>query len=385
MTSTALPDTSARNATLDQLVGLLQQQSDVKYDAVVSSRDLSFDPFARLAIEGGAAVVDDEGVATTDAMLSPTEVFDEGVSARLGIPRQYLRRMRAEQPSLLADNVNTWLAAEPDRRHLVRGFRTDDAEQVGVARAFLSDRYRPVDNLDVLLAALDGVRATGTEVRIAGADLSERAMRVKVEAPGVLVHAERLLANYRSPFTRQQGTDLPVVFAGFVISNSETGGGAFQIVPRIVVEVCKNGMTMGHDAMRQVHLGGRLDDGVIRWSDDTWRRNAELVTAQARDAVSTFLDVDYVRAQVERIEALSGAPVVDAPAAIERLAKKHLFTGDEQSSILGHFIAGADTTAGGMMQAVTATAQTVADPDRSAELEDAALGVLADTAAMASA
>lgn len=69
------------------------------------------------------------------------------------------------------------------------------------------------------------------------------------------------------------GTDLvtvnPVVFAGFVISNSETGHGSFSIIPQITIQVCDNGMTFTRDAMREVHLGGRLQDGVIRWSSDT--------------------------------------------------------------------------------------------------------------------
>jgi hypothetical protein len=35
-----------------------------------------------------------------------------------------------------------------------------------------------------------------------------------------------------------------VVFSGFVISNSETGCGAFTLTPRLVVQVCRNGMTI---------------------------------------------------------------------------------------------------------------------------------------------
>ena len=46
-----------------------------------------------------------------------------------------------------------------------------------------------------------------------------------------------------------------MVFAGWVLSNSETGCGAFTITPRLVVHVCRNGMTITKDALRAVHLG----------------------------------------------------------------------------------------------------------------------------------
>src|SRR5690606_20239204 len=102
-------------------------------------------------------------------------------------------------------------------------------------------------------------------------------MYVRVVAPEVQALAPTLLAGYRSPFTGQSGTDNPTVFAGFEISNSEVGGGAFTIVPRLVIQVCNNGLKITKDAVRNVHLGARLDDGVIRWSESTQRQNLDLV------------------------------------------------------------------------------------------------------------
>lgn len=90
--------------------------------------------------------------------------------------------------------------ADP-RSFLVRCFRPDDEGSEGVARAFLSDRYRPVDNLDVLTAALEGVKATGVNIEVAGCDLTDRRMYVRITAPEVQALAPTLLAGYRSPFS----------------------------------------------------------------------------------------------------------------------------------------------------------------------------------------
>jgi hypothetical protein len=264
-------ETTTRNADLSGLVDLLKTQQDVKYDVVAPASALKYQN-GLLVVKDGSAVMDSEGVSLTDAFLSPTEIFEEGVSQRLGIPRGYVTRMRNEHTELLDANVNGWLQQEPNRKFLVRGFKSDDPSETGIARALLSDRFKVIDNVDILFAALDGIRFSGANVEIAGADLSERRMTVKVSAPEIAALAPELLGNYRSPFSGQSGSDVPVVFAGLVISNSETGGGAFTITPRVVFQVCSNGLTVKKDAMRQIHIGGKLDEGVIKWSDETQQR-----------------------------------------------------------------------------------------------------------------
>ncbi len=96
----------------------------------------------------------------------------------------------------------------------------------------------------MLLAALDGVRAAGVPVTVDGCDLTDRRMYVRVACEQVRVLAPALLAGYRSPFTGATGAENPVVYAGFVLSNSETGCGAFTLTPRLVVQVCRNGLTI---------------------------------------------------------------------------------------------------------------------------------------------
>ena len=148
-----------------------------------------------------------------------------------------------------------------------------------MARAFLSDGYKFIDSLDVLMAVLDGVRQSGAPVQVDGCDLTERRMYLPVVCEQVRALAPALLTGYRSPFTGASGADNPVVFAGFVIANRETGCGAFSLTPRLVVQVCRNGMTITRDAMRVVHLGERLDQGVVSWSDNTRDKTLALITA----------------------------------------------------------------------------------------------------------
>lgn len=370
-----------RHSDLAALAAALNDQRTRALDLVVPAREMTFDG-AALRLRDVDPVLTDDGVTDPNGRYVPTGVGDEGIAEKLGIPVKYLRRLRTEAPDLYDANVNGWLSRSADS-YLVRLLRGDaeTVESRGVLRAFLSDRYRTIDNFDVLLAALQGIQRAGVDMPDISADLTDRRMYVRVTHPGVAVYAPQLLDGYRSPFSGRTGTDNPVVFAGFVIANSETGNGAFSITPRIVVEVCNNGMTMTRDAMREVHIGGRLDTGVIRWSADTQRKSLDLVTARTADAVATFLDKDYVTAKVAELEQAADAPVTDPQGVITTVSRKLGFTEAQQTTILDHFIRGGQVTAGGLLHAVTSAAQTLDDGDAAWDMEAAALPALALAAA----
>ncbi|AXK37501.1 DUF932 domain-containing protein [Streptomyces armeniacus] len=369
---------SARNAELGDLARILQRQHDSKIDMVAPASVLSAHG-GTLTVRGLPPVITPSGVMTADGTYRPTAVADEGIAAKLGIPLNYLRRMRTERPDLYDTNINGWLSKD-DRRFLLRGFN-DGRGNEGVLRAFLSDSYKVIDNFDVLTAALAGVKESGHDVKITGCDLTDRRMIVRVQSEHVKALAPALLKNYRSPFTGESGSELPIVSAGFVLANSEVGAGAFSIVPRIVVQVCDNGMTIGKDALRAVHLGAKLDAGIIRWSGDTETKNLQLITAQARDAVATFLDRSYVETKIAEIEREAARPVTDAVKTVEVVSKKLRFSEELRDSILQQYIRGGQTTAGGVMQAITATAQTLTDADAAYDLEAQALTAMSLAAA----
>jgi hypothetical protein len=378
-------DTSAappgvRNATLDDLAALLRDQQARKVDIVAPAAAIRARG-AQLVVDGTAPVLGPDGVTMTPGIYTPTDVCDQGVADKLGIPAAYLRRMREQLPGLYDSNVNAWLERD-DRRFLLRCLRSGSGGGTGAARAFLSDGYKIIDHLDVLLAALDGVRQAGVPVEIDGCDLTERRMYVRVVCEQVRALAPALLAGYRSPFTGAAGADNPVVFSGFMITNSETGCGAFTLVPRLVVQVCRNGMTITRDAMRAVHLGERLDQGVVTWSGNTLDKTLALITAKTTDAVATFLDRGYLDRALRAIEADAGHPLADPQEAVRTVSQRLRLTEAQQADILAHFIRGGAVTAGGVMHAVTSVAQTQPDADAAHEMESLALRALEVAAAL---
>jgi hypothetical protein len=216
MTDLFMPATGERrNLPLPDLVGLLQAEASRRLDVIAGSGALRSQN-ARLILDGTEPILGPDGVTMTTGVYDFNDVALGQVADKLQIPVSYLRRLHTEIPELFDQNVNG-LLRRTDRRFLVRALRAcepDTGHHVpsvrefsaptftdpvaagsasggssGLIRAFLSDRYHRIDNLDILLAALEGIRNSGAAVQIDGCDLSDRRMFVRVHAPGAAVQA----------------------------------------------------------------------------------------------------------------------------------------------------------------------------------------------------
>ncbi|MFJ2629323.1 DUF932 domain-containing protein [Streptomyces sp. NPDC087532] len=297
------------------MVSLLRAQRGSKVDIITSAADLRM-VGGMLRIAGGPTAITANGVGRAEALLLPTEVLDEQAGAKLGIPVGYLKKTRREQIGLYDANINGWLASEPTRKFMVRTLQ-DRSRGTGVARALMSDKYKVMDSLDVLIAALNGVHQAGHPAEVTSCDLSDRRMYVRIEAPQVVVAARELLKDYRSPFSGQTGSELPEVHAGLVITNSEVGCGAVRIVPRAVFRVCRNGMTIEKDTMQAVHVGARMEEGTIDWSVATQTKELELITSKTADAVAHFLSHDYVERIIESVTEQAATELNDPGSTVK--------------------------------------------------------------------
>lgn len=368
-----------RNTDLATLAQALKEQANIREDLVVGSDRLTFQE-GHLVVAGHTSITA-EGVSP-DTSYECSPHFDGQLATTLGIPVKYLRKLRDEHLELLDQNVNGWLPRQ-SRNFMVRTFRSWQPEgelmpRPARVRSIHSDRYLRIDNEDILMAILEGMQEAGLSAdNISGCDLSENHMRLRVVCPEVQAPAQVLLAHYRPSYhvTRNPGGDYPIAWGGFEAGNSETGAGAFYLVPRVVVPDCDNGLKISKDILRRVHLGQRQDEGVIKVGDDTKQKELELVRLKARDAVATFLDRTYVEEVIQYLEQqLCGSELQGNPAeTLEVVGKAAGWTEDERDDILGFFIKGGDMRPSGVLQAVTRFTQDVADPDRAAELEGGAI------------
>jgi hypothetical protein len=433
--------TDARNAGLETILKILGEQRARRLDVVV--RHQMIDALGgKILVRAGDSTqwVSEDGVTSAAGVYRPTAVGDEGLAALLGVDGGFLKKLRRLDPA----RTDIW-------DHVVGGFLHGGAETIdgeernyppydgaillrllkgdessdGVLRAALSPRYKIIDNLDVLLAVMDGLRKAGVEAIPDVSDLTERRMHVRFSVPGIAAFAENLLAGYRSPFdgpggiqragngdrpgmkmqaghfgagpealaralaaAKREGKDYPpgqepIVFAGLKVTNSDVGEGARSIAPEIVVQICGNRLTLTASADRAVHLGSLKDDGVVQWSAETMEKELQLITSQAADAVQTFLTPEWFSGKVREIEALAGAPVDKPEEVIKDVSKAAGFTQGEAADILAHFLRGGSYTAGGVANAVTSVSQTLDNADRAAELDARAVPVMEHAARLA--
>lgn len=356
-----------RKTDFETLLATLDEQQDRKVDVVVPATGLCFGQGnLRVMRSDLEPQLTEDGVKTPVQEFAPNEVFDEGLAGRLGIPRAYLRTMRDNGwVDMIDGNANALLHGKSGirealgKRFLVRALKDADGGPVGSARALLSNSYKIVDHVETLRAAMRGMAAAGLGANnITQCDLTGRKMYVRVEAPEIKAYAPELLKNYRSPFRPElTGRDLPIVHAGFVLTNSETGHGSFTVVPEFTVEVCTNGMTIQRDAVGARHLGAKLDDGLISYSERTRQANLSLITSQAEDAIRTFLDAGYMQRVLDEMTANAVGEVESAEKAVKEITQK-VEVPALYDDVLTMFIKGGDMSRGGLVHAVTAAAQS---------------------------
>lgn len=321
---------------LQNLVTTLEAQHASKADYVVPSKLL---------------VMKDGQLHAQGRAYKPNEVCHEGLSDKLSIPLTYYRRMRAERPELLDLSVNHWLQHQSEKNMLLRTFEGLDQN---IARAFLSDRYMALDNYDVLFTVLDAIKSMGVNVEIKNADVTEKRLYLNVVAPEVEIQATELLKHYlQSRSAVGNG-----VISGFTISNSEVGMGSFMIRPRAVICKCDNGIIRPDDTFSKIHLGGKLEQGVVKWSKETQKRNLQLVMSQVKDAIKTFLSKDYLGMVVKDLERAHNINLENPVDAVQHACKDLKYNDEQRKSILDFFVKGGDLKGSGIVHAITQHAQT---------------------------
>lgn len=281
------------------------------------------------------------------------------VAEYVGIPKAYYDRMRTEAPALLSDNVNRWFRDHADETRMVR---TLD----GNINAFLSDRYRPLDNEDLGEAVLPVL--LDMNLMVMSSEITERRMYIKA--------VDRTLER-DVPTGRKMGdgshTFFDTVSPAIIISNSEVGAGRLSIETGVYTRVCTNLAMIGSNFKKQ-HVGGKFDmigeDVQHLLSDKTKQLSDAAVWAQVRDVIKGAFDAVKFEAVTRKLgDAAADRIEGDVVEVVNRFAKRNTIGEDTSKSILRHLIESADLSRYGLHSAVTRASQDVADYDVATELE----------------
>ena len=280
--------------------------------------------------------------------FSVSELAHQQIASRLQIPFRYYQKMRQEEAPLLDENVNTWFTKLPERRML----RVMD----GNVRAFLSDRYRRLDHLELCSAVLPVIKdMKGAEIE--SCEVTDTHLYLKV---------------INKKLKAEVGVG-DVVQAGFVISNSEVGLGSLKVEPLIYRLVCKNGLIVKDYAQKRYHVGRQVESEEAAYeiySDETLEQDDKAFFMKVQDTVRCAIDEAKFMLTVDKMRAAMNIPLeYDPVQSVEFLADKFILNQNERGDVLRQLFMGRDNSQYGLINAVTAASQITESYERATELE----------------
>lgn len=333
--------------TLQEIAAEITRQNDQKADYLVDTRTLQMEPY------GNQVYLNMEGNEMEP--LEINQIAHRQLGSHLKIPADYYDRMLAKDPELLAHNINTWFRKEPSTR-MIRTLG-------GTARAFLSNRYRRIDNMEIAKVVLPLIGKM-TDAHFESCQITDSRMYIKV-------------VNRRLTAEVVKGD---IVQAGIIISNSEVGQGSVSIQPLVYRLVCSNGMIINDARARKYHTGrmNTLEENFQLYSEETLAAEDHAFVKKIEDTVKAAVEEARFSQVVDLMRKATQVPIntTDVPAVVKMASKDFKITEEESAGVLQHLIEGKDLTLYGLSNAVTRHSQDIGSYDRATELESIGYKIL---------
>lgn len=301
--------------TLDQVTAMVMEDDLDKHD---------------IKVDRDGLWMNDEGdvILREGGILRPTDWALSQVLSRANCPVRYGKWLPEH---LRAQVVNYGLSHyERDLTLRTKG---------GLLRAVVSEDYRSFDNRRIV-DALSEILPGRVNFEVERLVLQDRAFHVSLILPDI---AEDM---------RHNGGKPDIIRAGVLIGNSEVGASSVFVLPRLLRQVCTNGMVAWVD-------GG---DGELRLPHKG-HGEFEMEAALARGIAEAARAGDEA---LTNLRSLISEEVAEPLKVIEELARKRGLSGRFTDNAKNELEGG---TAYDVLNAVTAAARSVENPERRVEIE----------------
>lgn len=335
--------------SLVELAEKIQVESDERNDYIAPTAAVNLSSV-------DSDVLELEGVGE----FTPTNHTHGQIAAHTNIPKRYYDRMREETPALLAVNVATWFNRNPKKR-MIRTIGDS-------ARAFLSDRYRTLDNYELFEAVMPILGEK--EVDVISAEVTETRMYIKVIDPKL-----KGQVNWGEGHQFGRATDDEIIW-GATISNSEVGSGSLSVSTMTLSSWCSNLMIVGKE-FSKYHVGRSIEETGEFYKDETRQADDRATFLKLRDTVDHALTEVAMQDTLAKYDYAAQNPITADPVkTVEKVAKIIRATDEEKGSILKHLIEGGGLNQWALANAVTRVAEDVESYDRATQLEASGMGII---------
>lgn len=332
---------------LQKIAEELERQMTTKKDYIVDTNNIItiYDPHLK---EYKIDIID-----TEKEICEITDNCHTQIGTKLKIPKSYYDYLKQDHPELLIKNINELMQTQNKKMMI----RTLDNK----ARAFLSNKYRPIDNYDVFYKTLEELKqlqTTGMNIEIKQSKLTERGLYIKAISKDL---TDTVYGN-KDP---EKGD---IVHGGIIISNSETGQGSYKVMPFINVVICNNGM-ISDKIFKRIHIGKEIEEGTINWSEQTESIENELLWSKLTDMIHNTFNKQTFTEWINEINKVASEYITTPTKAIDTIIKNFpQITQDKKDELLTRF-AEYGYTKWGLCQAVTTIAQNQENYETQLEYE----------------
>ena len=266
----------------------------------------------------------------------PTKRFDINdtafgqIAIHAGIDTRTARRLQASYPREFDNCCNAIWQKEPARR-MVRTHLASDpmgSSTDGTVRAFVSDKFKTFDNVNLLEACLPQLIDNPAQFQVVSADVSEKRLYLRLKS------------------LEQLGTGANVgdhMANGIGFGNSEVGAGSVAVYQIAWTLACLNGMQT-QNKTRSSHITSARDgDDWGLLSDDAKNADNRALELKLRDLVGhyssreTFDDICN-QMRMAALDVIDGV-ATDVTDVVNNLGKVMQLTKKENSDVLNGLMA----------------------------------------------
>jgi hypothetical protein len=340
----------AKVSSVEELEASMQRH---KQDWVCPSSDALFDFDPSIGKHGRFTI------CLRDTLTLPTNRnFNSTMFTRLatGLKSYASHLVETDQIPLLLKNANDQLAIK-DKKYMIRA--QDNASGILVARAFLGDTYKRIDDELVFDVIKKELANSDLDFELVGGRRTmDRTYFNIISKEPVLTLGERS------------------IHIGFTVSTSDTGGASMQFTLFACDGYCLNGMRFNQiDAysFKAIHRGPRLEQefGLLPSSNiiDKDDVKVEDVIEKIKAGVRKVTNPAKHREIISLITKANEAEVTgESIAVIEKIAEENKFSDLETAMAREAFREGEDTLLG-IQSSITRMAQEAPSFTRRVELE----------------
>lgn len=263
-----------------QCLEILKNREDKQSDIVIKSTEIEMRENASIRIP-----------TISSSEIPLTTWAHKQMASKLEIPTGYYNKMLEHDKPLLSSNVNRWLQ---DSSSLM--VRTES----GVARSILSSKYKVVQNRLVLLTVLNTLLDTKRPFITRSLSESDTTFYVK----------------FVGEETYNMGNG-DLYRGGVVIRNSEVGASRLKVDFFTCRLSCGNDAIFGEEGISKVHIGRKINAGLVDYADDTIASDNITMMKTIRDIVQTTFDPAGIQSIYNRVK-LSKENVIQETAQVIR-------------------------------------------------------------------